>query len=84
MVIADVKDEESIKSMCERAKIVINCVGPYRFYGETVVKQCLLAGAHHVDVSGEPEVTLKEICKIVSKFYLTFFDLVSRKNATKL
>lgn len=52
---ADVKDEESLKKMAERAKIVINCCGPYRFYGEPVVKACLEAGTHHVDVSGEPQ-----------------------------
>ena len=27
----------------------------YRFYGESVIKQCLLTGTHHIDVSGEPE-----------------------------
>ena len=31
---------------------VLNCVGPYRFYGEAVVKACVENGAHHVDISG--------------------------------
>jgi len=31
---------------------VLNCVGPYRFYGEVVVKACVENGAHHVDISG--------------------------------
>lgn len=54
-IIADVKDEESLKKMAERARIIINCCGPYRFYGEPVVKACIEAGTHHVDVSGEPQ-----------------------------
>ena len=27
----------------------------YRFYGETIVKACIEAGASHVDISGEPQ-----------------------------
>lgn len=33
----------------------MNTCGPYRFYGEAVVKACITAGTHHVDVSGEPQ-----------------------------
>lgn len=55
VIAADVKDEESLKKMAERARIIINCCGPYRFYGEPVVKACIEAGTHHVDVSGEPQ-----------------------------
>lgn len=54
-VIADVKDPESLKKMAEQCRIVVNCCGPYRFYGEPVVKACIEAGTHHVDVSGEPQ-----------------------------
>lgn len=28
----------------------------YRFYGEPVVKACVENGAHHIDISGEPQV----------------------------
>lgn len=55
IIIADIKDEKSIKEMAEKCKIVVNCCGPYRFYGEQVVKACVEAGTHHVDVSGEPQ-----------------------------
>lgn len=55
IVIADVKDDESLKKMAEQAKIIVNCCGPYRFYGEPVIKACIEAGTHHVDVSGEPQ-----------------------------
>uniref|UniRef100_A0A1B6HJK4 Saccharopine dehydrogenase NADP binding domain-containing protein n=2 Tax=Homalodisca liturata TaxID=320908 RepID=A0A1B6HJK4_9HEMI len=52
---ADVSDYKSLSEMAVRAKVVVNCVGPYRFYGEPVVKACIENGAHHVDVSGEPQ-----------------------------
>lgn len=35
--------------------MIINCCGPYRFFGETVVKACVDTSTHHVDVSGEPQ-----------------------------
>lgn len=54
-IIADVNDEESLKKMAARCKVVVNCCGPYRFYGEVVVRSCIEAGTHHVDVSGEPQ-----------------------------
>ena len=41
--------------MAQQARIVLNCVGPYRFYGEAVVEACVEAGAHHLDISGEPQ-----------------------------
>lgn len=54
IIIADVRDENSLQKMAERAKVIVNCCGPYRLYGEPVVKACINAGTHHVDVSGEP------------------------------
>jgi len=52
---ADVSDESSLLAMCQQARLIINCVGPYRFFGEQVVKACIEAGTHHVDISGEPQ-----------------------------
>lgn len=56
IILADVKDEESIKKMTKQAKVIVNCCGPFRFYGEPVVKACVATGTHYVDVTGEPEV----------------------------
>lgn len=53
--IADVDDAKSLESMASRAKVVMNCCGPYRHWGEQVVKACIAGGASHVDVSGEPQ-----------------------------
>ncbi|CAH0553839.1 unnamed protein product [Brassicogethes aeneus] len=54
-VIVDINSEEDLKVMAQKAKVVVNCCGPYRFLGEAVVKACVEAGTHHVDVSGEPQ-----------------------------
>ncbi|GFU54997.1 saccharopine dehydrogenase-like oxidoreductase [Nephila pilipes] len=50
---ANVKDAASISDMCKRARLILNCVGPYKFYGEVVVAACVENGTHHVDLSGE-------------------------------
>ncbi|XP_029169228.1 saccharopine dehydrogenase-like oxidoreductase [Nylanderia fulva] len=55
IILADIKDEESLKEMTNQAKVIINCCGPYRFYGEPVVKACIATHTHYVDVSGEPQ-----------------------------
>ncbi|XP_068182430.1 saccharopine dehydrogenase-like oxidoreductase [Antennarius striatus] len=55
IIVADVGEPDSLAAMCKQAVIVLNCVGPYRFYGEPVVKACVENGAHHIDISGEPQ-----------------------------
>ncbi|XP_073233864.1 saccharopine dehydrogenase-like oxidoreductase [Porites lutea] len=55
VIIADVSDETTLNAMCSSANIILNCVGPYRFFGEQVVKAAVENGCHHLDVSGEPE-----------------------------
>jgi len=55
IVIADNSNDESIKEMCRQSRMIINCVGPYRFYGEQVVRACAEIGTNYVDISGEPE-----------------------------
>ncbi|XP_061881898.1 saccharopine dehydrogenase-like oxidoreductase [Entelurus aequoreus] len=55
ILVADVEEPDSLAAMCKQAVIVLNCVGPYRFFGEPVVKACVENGAHHLDISGEPQ-----------------------------
>ena len=57
-IIADLNDSDSLNAMAKQAKIIVNCCGPYRFYGEAVIKACIENKTHHVDVSGEPQVCL--------------------------
>lgn len=52
---ANIENYNSILEMCKRTKLVINCVGPYRFFGEPVVKACVEASTDYVDISGEPQ-----------------------------
>ena len=42
----------TLAAMAKQAKIVLNCVGPYRFYGEAVVAACVENGASCLDISG--------------------------------
>jgi short subunit dehydrogenase-like uncharacterized protein len=35
--------------------MVTPLLGPYRFLGEAVVRACLAAGSHYMDISGEPQ-----------------------------
>ncbi|KAK5650826.1 hypothetical protein RI129_001855 [Pyrocoelia pectoralis] len=54
IIIADVTNELSILEMAKKARMIINCCGPYQLYGEVVVKCCVMAGTNYVDVTGEP------------------------------
>lgn len=67
IVIADIHSEESLNEMAKKAKVILNCCGPYRVYGEPVVKACIANKTHHVDVSGEPQVGLN--CSINNNLY---------------
>lgn len=55
IIVADVGEPDSLAAMCKQGVVVLNCVGPYRFWGEPVVKACVENGAHHIDISGEPQ-----------------------------
>ncbi|XP_037787469.1 saccharopine dehydrogenase-like oxidoreductase isoform X1 [Penaeus monodon] len=55
IILADVKDNESLKEMAAKSSVVINCVGPYQLFGEPVIQACIENGASHVDISGEPQ-----------------------------
>ncbi|KAJ8356629.1 hypothetical protein SKAU_G00194230, partial [Synaphobranchus kaupii] len=55
IILADVCEMDSLVTMCKQGVIVLNCVGPYRFYGEPVVKACVENGAHYMDICGEPQ-----------------------------
>jgi len=51
---ANVNDSESLQRMAQRTKVLVNVVGPYKFYGKPVVDACVRSGTHHLDISGEP------------------------------
>ncbi|XP_049516627.1 saccharopine dehydrogenase-like oxidoreductase isoform X2 [Dermacentor silvarum] len=55
IIVADVADEASLVSMAQRTRLVLNTVGPYRFFGRPVVKACVDSSTHHIDISAEPQ-----------------------------
>jgi short subunit dehydrogenase-like uncharacterized protein len=55
IILADVADEASLYKMAKQTKIILNCTGPYRFYGESCVAACIAAKCHCLDLCGEPE-----------------------------
>merc|ERR1711976_592240 len=54
IVLANVNDQESLVKMAAQAKVLINCVGPYRFYGLAIVEAAIEASTSYCDISGEP------------------------------
>lgn len=55
IITADTTDPKSLRSLCALTKLVLNCVGPFRVYGEPVVSACVAAGCDYLDICGEPE-----------------------------
>lgn len=79
VLIADLSDQNSLNEMCSKASVIANCCGPYRFYGESVIKACINNKTHHVDISGEPEVikffVLLHSFLLFSEYYTLYFQL---------
>ncbi len=44
---------EELAKLFSGAKVVCNNVGPFIYYGATVVEACLKAGCHYIDIAGE-------------------------------
>lgn len=51
----DTSDPQSLLSLCAQTSLVLNCVGPFRLYGEPVVAACVETGCDYLDICGEPE-----------------------------
>ncbi len=72
---ADITRAESVRALCERARVVLNLVGPYAPTGREVVAACVGAGAHYADVSGE----MQFIRRVINEF-----DAVARTAGVKV
>ena len=55
VVIADLRDKDSLRAMAASTKVLMNAVGPFAVYGPDVVEACLESGTHYLDITGEPE-----------------------------
>ena len=54
LLLADVADPASIRTLAASARVVITTVGPYAEYGEPLVAACAAEGTDYVDLCGEP------------------------------
>lgn len=52
---ADTSNPLSLRRLAAQSKIVLNCVGPFRLYGEPVVAACVDSGCDYLDICGEPD-----------------------------
>ena len=53
LIVADSKDDDALKSMATRTRVVLTTVGPYALYGSNLVAACVEAGTHYCDLAGE-------------------------------
>jgi len=51
--VASVDDRTSLDALAQRARVLINCVGPFVDFGEPVVRAAIAAGTHYLDTTGE-------------------------------
>lgn len=62
LIVADAADEDALRHMCARTRVVISTVGPYALYGEPLIRACAegrtVASATNVleELSGNPEL----------------------------
>jgi short subunit dehydrogenase-like uncharacterized protein len=50
---ADVDDPAGLAAVLDGCDGVVNCAGPFTFFGEQVVRAAITAGCHYVDTTGE-------------------------------
>ncbi|PIN14830.1 putative membrane protein [Handroanthus impetiginosus] len=55
LLTADTSNPNSISRLAAQTKLILNCVGPFRLYGEPVVSACVDSGCDYLDICGEPE-----------------------------
>jgi len=52
-VVANADDENSMRALARRAKVICTTVGPYALYGNHLVAACAELGTHYCDLTGE-------------------------------
>lgn len=55
IVVADLEQPSSLVDMARQTRVVLTTVGPYMDYGEAVLRASVEGGAHHLDITGEPD-----------------------------
>ena len=59
--VTDAADDEGLRAMCARTRVVISTVGPYAMHGEPLVKACAETGTDYCDITGEIQWVRKMI-----------------------
>ncbi|XP_058722717.1 probable mitochondrial saccharopine dehydrogenase-like oxidoreductase At5g39410 [Vicia villosa] len=55
ILVADTSDPLSLRSLCHKTRLILNCVGPFRLHGEPVAAACVETGCDYLDITGEAE-----------------------------
>jgi short subunit dehydrogenase-like uncharacterized protein len=53
LIVVDLQDPDRLDDAVKQAKVVINAAGPFGDTVEPILRSCLRAGTHYLDVSGE-------------------------------
>lgn len=53
LIVADVLDEDAVRALADRTRVVVTTVGPYAMYGLPLVRACAAGGTHYADLTGE-------------------------------
>ena len=53
IMVADSFDQESLRNLARRTRVVLTTVGPYALYGSALVEACVEEGTHYCDLAGE-------------------------------
>ena len=53
VVIADSLDDDAMRQLAARTRVVLTTVGPYALFGSALVAACAAAGTHYCDLTGE-------------------------------
>ena len=61
ILVADVTRPDSLLAAARAARVMINAVGPFRFWGRPVVAACVEGGCHYLDICGE---RVKRACRL--------------------
>ena len=55
LLLADATDYRALCDMFSETSIVINCTGPFKFFGKEVVEACMKAKCTYMDLSSDPQ-----------------------------
>lgn len=64
-MVADSFDQDTLKSLARRTRVVLTTVGPYALYGSALVDACVEEGTHYCDLAGE----VQWICKMIDQHH---------------